>query len=122
VKRILIASLPAWAILGVAFFLLTTPVLAACGTASWYGEEHDGRRTASGEIFRQWALTAAMPRKSQFGTYRVTSGGKSVTVRVNDTGSFAKYGRGMDLSRGAFSKLAHTDRGVIRACWERVER
>lgn len=90
------------------------------GLVSWYGENHHGKRTASGSIFNQWAMTAAMPKRSQFGTYRVTSGGKSVTVRVNDTGGFAKYGRGMDLSRGAFSKLAHEDKGVIKACWERL--
>lgn len=119
--RILIASIPAWVVLVAAFFMLTTPVLAACGAVSWYGEDHHGKRTASGAVFNQWAMTAAMPSRSQLGrVYRVTSGGKSVTVKITDTGGFAKYGRGMDLSRGAFSKLAHEDKGVIRACWERV--
>lgn len=37
------------------------PALSAerCGVASWYGGAHHGRRTASGAIFNQWAMTAA---------------------------------------------------------------
>lgn len=40
--------------------------------------------------------------------------GKSVTVRVNDTGGFKKYGRTLDLSRGAFSKIANIKTGIIK--------
>jgi len=66
-------------------------------------------------------MTAAMPSRKHLGqTYRVTHGDRSVVVRITDTGAFAKYGRVIDLSRGAFAKLAGTDRGVIRVCLERV--
>lgn len=86
---------------------------------SWYGGHHEGRKTASGEVFRSAGLTAAMMGRQHFGEkWRVTYGGRSVVVRVNDTGDFAKYGRGMDLSKAAFAKLAPTAKGVIpvKAC------
>lgn len=46
---------------------------------------------------------------------RVTNieNGKSVIVKVNDTGGFKKYGRTLDLSRGAFAKLADLNQGTI---------
>lgn len=91
------------------------------GKASFYCCEHHGRLTASGERFDQNAMTAAMPARKHLGQrYRVTAGGKSVVVRITDTGGFAKYGRVIDLSRGAFAKLAPTSKGVIRVCLERV--
>ena len=104
----------------VAALFLATPTLAACGRASWYGAE-SGNRTANGEYFDGRSLTAAMPSRKYLGHhYRVTHGGKSVVVRITDTGGFAKYGRVIDLSRGAFAKLAPTSKGVIRVCLERV--
>jgi rare lipoprotein A len=72
------------------------------GIASWYGNEFDGRRTSSGEIFRQDALTAAHPYWV-FGTkVKVTfsATGRSVVVRINDRFPSHK-GRAIDLSRGA---------------------
>ena len=107
---------------GVAFLFGAGPVKAGeCRQikVSWYGNEHHGRKTASGAVFNQNALTAAMMGRQHFGErWKLYYGKKSVTVRVNDTGDFAKYGRGMDLSRGAFAKLAPTGRGVIqvKAC------
>lgn len=108
-------------ILFVAALVLTTPVLAACGKASFYCCEHHGRLTASGERFDQNALTAAMPNRAELGrSYRVTHAGKSVVVRITDTGGFAKYGRVIDLSKASFARLAPTSRGVIRVCLERL--
>jgi rare lipoprotein A len=72
------------------------------GIASWYGPEYHGRKTSSGEIFNQDALTAAHAYWA-FGTQvRVTllSTGKSVVVRINDRFPSHK-GRAIDLSRGA---------------------
>lgn len=90
-----------------------------CGKASFYCCQHHGRQTANGERFDQNALTAAMLDRRMLGkTVRVASGGKSVVVRVNDTGGFGKYGRVIDLSRGAFARLASTDAGVIPVCLE----
>ncbi len=76
------------------------------GWASWYGPGFDGNYTASGEIFNQYAMTAAHPYLP-FGTLvRVTNlgNGASVTVRINDRGPFGG-GRIIDLSRGAAEAL-----------------
>lgn len=93
----------------------------ACGLkASWYGNAHHGRLTASGAVYDQWGLSAAH-MTAPFGTrFRVTYGEKSVVVTVNDRGNFAKYGRAIDLSRGAFRKLAPEGQGVLRVCIERL--
>ncbi|MDH2313319.1 septal ring lytic transglycosylase RlpA family protein [Methylobacterium brachiatum] len=65
--------------------------------ASWYGSGH---HTANGERFAPDGLTAAH-RFLPFGTrVRVTYGGRSVVVRINDRGPFIA-GRAIDLSRGA---------------------
>ncbi|MFT4098153.1 MAG: septal ring lytic transglycosylase RlpA family protein [Rhodoblastus sp.] len=70
--------------------------------ASWYGGgEPLSRYTASGAPFRPWALTAAH-RTLPFGTrLRVSHGGRSAIVVVNDRGPAAWTGRSLDLSRGA---------------------
>lgn len=74
------------------------------GVASWYGGKHHGRRTASGEVFNQNAMTCAH-RTARFGTVlTVTSRGRSVQCRVNDRGPFVR-GRVVDLSREAARRL-----------------
>ncbi len=80
------------------------------GLASWYGKKFQGRRTASGEIFDMAEFTAAH-RRLKFGTrVRVESRstGRSVVVRINDRGPFAK-GRIIDLSKAAANEL-----GILR--------
>lgn len=93
--------------------LLSTSVYA--DIASWYGGKFHGRTTASGEVYNQWAMTCASNTHKLGTKLLVTnpSNGKSVIVKVNDTGRFKKYGRTLDLSRGAFSKLANINQGVI---------
>ena len=62
------------------------------GKASWYGDAHQGKKTASGETYDMHTLTAAH-RTLPFGTrLRVTNvdNGRSVVVRVNDRGPFAQ--------------------------------
>lgn len=82
------------------------------GLASWYGGVFDGRKTASGEIFDKRKLTAAH-RDLPFGTVLCVEGSDSSTrVRVTDRGPFV-VGRILDLSEGAFAKLAPTSRGVL---------
>lgn len=77
---------------------------ASASTASWYGPGFHGKRTASGEIFNQNALTAAH-KTLPFGTkVRVTHKGKSVIVRINDRGPFTR-GRTIDLSKAAARKI-----------------
>jgi rare lipoprotein A len=84
------------------------------GKASWYGAWHHGRRTASGERFNMWALTAAH-RTFPLGTHvRVTNlrNGRSVEVRVNDRGPILDD-RIIDLSRGAAARLGAEKEGVV---------
>ena len=78
----------------------------ATGIASWYGPGYNGKRTSSGEVFDQDALTAAHV-SWVFGTrVKVTllSTGKSVVVRINDRFPSHK-GRAIDLSRGAAKQI-----------------
>jgi rare lipoprotein A len=80
------------------------------GKASYYGNE-SGSRTASGQRFNQNAMTAAH-RTLPFGTkLKVTHGGRSVVVTVNDRGPFIR-GRVLDLSKGAARAIGLTGRGV----------
>lgn len=83
------------------------------GLASWYGERHHGRRTASGETFDMHALTAAH-KTLPFGTrVRVEhpATGRSVVVRINDRGPFTP-GRVIDLSRAAADRIGLLREGV----------
>src|SRR5262245_5912552 len=69
---------------------VSEPRDARVGTASWYGTEFQGRRTASGERFDARSLTAAA-RSYPLGTrVRVTNvaNRRSVVVRINDRGPF----------------------------------
>lgn len=84
------------------------------GKASYYAMKYQFRKTASGEVFNQMALTAAH-RTLPFGTkVRVTNikNNQSVTVRINDRGPFVR-GRVIDLSRAAFSEIGNLNSGVI---------
>ncbi len=86
------------------------------GIASYYGNE-SGRRTASGQRFNQSAMTCAH-RSLPFGTkLRVTHGGQSVVVTVNDRGPFVR-GRVLDLSTGAARAIGLTGAGVGRVTAE----
>lgn len=85
------------------------------GKASYYAMKYQNRKTASGERFNQWSKTAAHKRLP-FGTMvKVTNikNGKSVVVRINDRGPFAKE-RIIDLSRSAFSIIGDLDSGILR--------
>jgi len=83
------------------------------GTASWYGPGFHGRKTASGERFNTYDMTAAHP-SLPFGTrLRVVneSNGRSVIVRVNDRGPFA-HRRIIDLAKGPAQALGLTATGT----------
>ena len=88
------------------------PVFSQVGVASWYGRDHQGHRTASGERFDMHALTAAH-RTLPFDTVvRVTrlDTGRAVTVRINDRGPYER-GRMIDLSAAAARALEITTDG-----------
>lgn len=78
-------------------------------TASQYGvgDGYHGRRTASGEIFNTYALTAAMLPPQRFGSSVLVTNlanGRSVRVRINDRGPYVG-GRCIDLSRAAANAI-----------------
>lgn len=100
-------------------FLLsfTIAAQAQCGTASWYGNPHDGNKTASGEIFNKNQLTAAH-RTLPFGTIvEVTNqnNGKKVTVKINDRGPF-HGSRIIDLSEQAAIQIGIKNSGTGKVC------
>lgn len=83
------------------------------GMASWYGPGFHGRRTASGERFNQYGMTAAH-RSLPLGTnVKVTNlnNGRSVVVRITDRGPFGG-GRIIDLSKGAARLIGVVQSGV----------
>ena len=85
------------------------------GIASWYGPDFHGKLTADGERYNQNALTAAH-RTLPFNTYvRVVdlNNGRSVVVRINDRGPYAK-GRIIDLSKRAARILHMIGPGTAR--------
>lgn len=90
------------------------------GLASWYGRKFHGRRTASGETYNMYAMTAAhktMPIPS-YARVRNPANGREVVVRVNDRGPFSA-GRVIDLSYAAAVKLG-VQNGVTPVEVERI--
>jgi rare lipoprotein A len=85
------------------------------GAASWYGPNFHGRETANGEIFDQYAISAAHPTLPLPSYARVTnlSNGRSIVVRVNDRGPFVN-GRIIDLSRRTAELLDYQGRGTTK--------
>ncbi|MDQ8028731.1 MAG: septal ring lytic transglycosylase RlpA family protein [Brevundimonas sp.] len=83
------------------------------GLASWYGDQFNGRPTATGERFDMYALTAAHKTLPLPGLVEVTNlaNGRSVVLRINDRGPFVDN-RIIDLSRGAADQLGMLERGV----------
>lgn len=114
------------------FVILQISVLLILGQVtetSWYGNNFNGKKTASGEIFDENALTAASP-VLPFGTIVLITNitnNKSVKVIINDRGPFAVFKNGkpiyplkphpkrkFDLSKKAFSLIANPNVGVIK--------
>ncbi len=87
-------------------FSSCAPRLTQQGGASYYADKFKGRRTASGQKFRQYKMTAAH-RSLPFGTkvkVKNLRNGKTVRVTINDRGPFVK-GRIIDLSKRAARRL-----------------
>ncbi len=89
------------------------------GVASYYGRRFHGRRTANGERFDMYAMTAAHKTLPFGSRVRVTNprNGKSVIVRINDRGPFVR-GRTIDLSRAAAGKIGIIGSGHGRVTLE----
>ena len=69
------------------------------GIASWYGKDYHGRKTANGEVYDMYAMTAAHCTLPFNTRVRVTNlgNGKKTELRINDRGPFVA-GRIIDLS------------------------
>lgn len=90
--------------------------------ATYYSDKFHGRKTASGERYNQNALTCASNQYKLGTRLKVTNkaNGKSVVCRVNDRGGFGKYGTTLDLSKGAFKKIAPLSKGKIKVTIRRL--
>jgi rare lipoprotein A len=120
--RLLLTSVvPVLALLaGCSRAVVTTPPvpptagIEEVGFASWYGAQHQGRRTASGDVFDMNQLTAAH-RTLPFGTRLLVTNrdtSQSAEVRVNDRGPFVK-GRILDVSYAAARQLGALGAGIF---------
>jgi rare lipoprotein A len=91
------------------------PHYSATGLASWYGDDFHGRYTSNGEIFDENAISAAHPTLPLPSYARVTNltNHKSIIVRVNDRGPYAK-GRLIDLSRKTAQLLGFYGHGTAK--------
>ena len=83
--------------------------------ASYYGKGFHGRRTASGEVYNQYAMTCSHKTLPFQTLLKVTNpkNGKNVIVRVTDRGPF-KRGRDIDLSFGAAKEIGMIAAGVMK--------
>lgn len=84
-------------------------------TVSYYANKFNGKKTASGEVYRHSKMTAAH-KSLAFGTEVEIinpENSQKVIVTVNDRGPL-KAGRAFDLSQGAFKKLGNLNDGILR--------
>ena len=90
-----------------------------CGIATFYGlgDGFHGNRTANGERFNAYALTAAHPYLPMGTRLRVTNQRnlKQVIVRVNDRGPYSHAD--IDLSYAAFADIESTRKGNATVCY-----
>jgi len=84
------------------------------GIASWYGGVFQGRKTASGERYDMYAMTACHPTLPFGSLVKVINhrNHHSVVVRITDRGDLVEQDRIIDLSFGAAQKLAMTKMGL----------
>lgn len=95
---------------------------AITGKATWYGKKFHGKKTASGEKFDMFAMSAAH-KSLEFGKKVMVTNvenGKSVEVYINDRGPFMK-GVVLDLSYAAFKEIADINDGIIKVKMEVLE-
>ena len=92
------------------------------GESSFYADDFHGKITANGETYDMYGLTAAHKTLPLNTMIRVTnlSNKKSITLRVNDRGPYAK-GRILDCSYGAAIKLDFINEGVAKVKIEVIE-
>ena len=83
-------------------------------TVSWYGSKFHGKRTANGEKFNMYAMTAAHKTLPLSSYVEVTNlkNNRTVIVRINDRGPF-NSSRAMDLSYAAAKELGISGTGSV---------
>lgn len=91
------------------------------GIGSWYGKKFHGQKTASGEIYDMFKMTAAHPTLPIPSYARVTNlrNGRQIIVRINDRGPFHSS-RIIDLSYTAALKLDYIRGGSAELEVERL--
>jgi rare lipoprotein A len=90
---------------------------AQVGWASWYGKAHHGRKTASGERFSRWQMTAAHRSLPLDTKVKVTNlrNGQEVVVKITDRGPYGGSKRRIiDLSEAAAKRIGMGAKGVER--------
>ncbi len=116
-RLFLAASAAALVIVFAAFWLAPGGAIAAtCGPASFYAEQHQGRTMANGRPFNMYAMTAASwyyPLGTRVSVMNAATG-RQITVTITDRGPARRLHRVIDLSKGAFAKLAPIRNGIIR--------
>lgn len=97
----------------------TVSQFSQSGTASWSGKQLQGQKTANGEKFNMYAMTASHPSLPMNSYVQVTNkaNGKTVVVKINDRR--ATGGRILDLSYGAAQKLG-MDSGASKVTIKRI--
>lgn len=97
------------------FSVGTLAAFEEVGLASWYGGKFQGRKTANGEIFDTYKISAAH-KSLPFGTIvsvENLENGKKLDVRVNDRGPYIQ-GRIIDLSYAAAKELGILNQGIAQ--------
>lgn len=110
-------------VLGKTYHVLQKPEgYKARGVASWYGRKFHGRRTANGEIYDMYAMTAAHTTLPIPSYVRVTNlvNKRSIIVRINDRGPF-HGNRIIDLSYTAAKKLGFENVGTAKVEVEYID-
>ncbi|MCL6420703.1 septal ring lytic transglycosylase RlpA family protein [Aestuariirhabdus sp. Z083] len=112
-----------YTLFGIKYYPLSTAVgYDKEGTASWYGTKFHGHKTANGETYNMYGMSAAHKTLPLPSYARVTNlaNGKTVVVRVNDRGPF--HGdRLIDMSYAAARKLGFYGKGTARVRVEGID-
>ena len=111
-----------YTIRGVTYYPLASGVgYSEEGIASWYGDDFHGKKTANGEVYDMYSMTAAHKLLPFNTKLKVTnlSNGKSIVVRVNDRGPFVEK-RIIDLTHTGASSLGMMGPGTARVRVESV--
>lgn len=111
-----------WVTLSLLLFSFVVQTVIEKGKASYYSSKFEGRRTASGEVFRQDSLTAAH-KKLPFGTtilVRNLKNDSMVVVKINDRLS-QNSSRIIDLSLKAAKQLNFVRDGIANVTLEKID-